>query len=69
MSRGRERPVQHSHNNWTGYAREIHSACAILRSETIDVGEFLRELGLQQYEATFRANRINIRVLPQLTIP
>jgi hypothetical protein len=36
---------------------------------TMDVGDFLRELGLQQYEAAFRDNRINIRVLPQLTRP
>src|SRR5438270_10530983 len=33
----------------------------------MDVGDFLRELGLQQYEAAFRANRIDIRVLPKLT--
>src|ERR1700749_3351340 len=33
----------------------------------MDVGDFLRELGLQQYEAAFRDNRIEIRVLPKLT--
>jgi hypothetical protein len=33
----------------------------------MDVGDFLRELGLQQYEMTFCANRIDIRVLPKLT--
>jgi class 3 adenylate cyclase/tetratricopeptide (TPR) repeat protein len=33
----------------------------------MDVGDFLRELGLQQYEAVFRDNRIDIRVLPKLT--
>jgi SAM domain (Sterile alpha motif) len=33
----------------------------------MEVGEFLRELGLQQYEAAFRDNRIDIRVLPKLT--
>ena len=33
----------------------------------MDVGAFLRELGLQQYEAAFRDNRIDIRVLPKLT--
>jgi class 3 adenylate cyclase/tetratricopeptide (TPR) repeat protein len=32
----------------------------------MDVGDFLRELGLQQYEAAFRDNRIDIRVLPKL---
>jgi uncharacterized protein YjiS (DUF1127 family) len=30
-------------------------------------GDFLRELGLQQYEAAFHDNRIDIRVLPKLT--
>ena len=33
----------------------------------MDVGDFLRELGLQQYEAAFRDNRIGIQVLPKLT--
>jgi len=33
----------------------------------MDVGNFLRELGLQQYEAAFRDNRIDVRVLPKLT--
>src|SRR6478672_2596533 len=33
----------------------------------MDVGDFLRKLGLQQYEAAFRDNRIDIRVLPKLT--
>jgi hypothetical protein len=33
----------------------------------MDVGEFLRELGLQQYEVAFRDNRIDIRVLQKLT--
>jgi class 3 adenylate cyclase len=32
----------------------------------MDVGSFLRELGLQQYEAAFRDNRIDVRVLPKL---
>src|SRR5580692_2816974 len=33
----------------------------------MDVGDFLRELGLQQYEPAFRDNGIDIRVLPKLT--
>jgi class 3 adenylate cyclase len=33
----------------------------------MDVGDFLRELGLHQYEAAFRENGIDIRVLPKLT--
>src|SRR5437868_6103730 len=34
---------------------------------TMDAGDFLRKLGLQQYEAAFRDNGIDIRVLPDLT--
>jgi hypothetical protein len=33
----------------------------------MDVGDFLRELGLHQYEAAFRENGIDIRVLSKLT--
>jgi hypothetical protein len=33
----------------------------------MDVGEFLRELGLQQYEVAFRDNGVDDRVLPRLT--
>ncbi len=34
---------------------------------TIDVGGWLRSLGLGQYEATFRENEIDQSVLPNLT--
>ena len=34
---------------------------------TMDVGEWLRGLGLDQYEAKFRDNKIDAEVLPQLT--
>ncbi len=34
---------------------------------TIDVGGWLRGLGLEQYEAAFRENEIDERVLPSLT--
>jgi class 3 adenylate cyclase len=34
---------------------------------TIDIGAWLRGLGLGQYEATFRENAINEKVLPNLT--
>src|SRR5208282_4170617 len=34
---------------------------------TIDVGEWLRSLGLGQYEAAFRDNAIDGKVLPKLT--
>ena len=33
----------------------------------MDVGEWLRGLGLEQYEPAFRANEIDARVLPSLT--
>src|SRR5438093_6191162 len=33
----------------------------------MDVGEWLRGLGLEQYEPAFRANEIDERVLPSLT--
>src|SRR5580698_3162482 len=33
----------------------------------MDVGEWLRGLGLGQYEATFRDNKINAGLLPRLT--
>jgi len=34
---------------------------------TMDVGEWLRGLDLDQYEAKFRDNKIDAEVLPQLT--
>jgi len=34
---------------------------------TIDVGAWLRDLGLGQYEAAFRDNEVNEKVLPHLT--
>jgi len=33
----------------------------------MDVGGWLRNLGLEQYEAAFRDNAINEKVLPSLT--
>ena len=38
-----------------------------LRGAAMDVGGWLRRLGLEQYEATFRENRIDDTVLPRLT--
>src|SRR5436305_1022064 len=37
------------------------------RVEYMDLGGWLRSLGLEQYEATFRENAINEKVLPNLT--
>jgi class 3 adenylate cyclase len=34
----------------------------------MDVGDWLRKLGLEQYEPAFRANEIDARVLPSLTV-
>ena len=34
---------------------------------TLDVGAWLRDLGLGEYEATFRENAINEKILPNLT--
>src|SRR5208337_5190125 len=33
----------------------------------MDIGDWLRSLGLEEYEAAFRDNKINERVLPNLT--
>jgi class 3 adenylate cyclase len=37
------------------------------RGVSIDIGAWLRDLGLEQYEATFRENEISEKVLPKLT--
>src|SRR6476646_3991888 len=37
------------------------------RGAIMDVGAWLRRLGLEQYEATFRENEISEKVLPNLT--
>jgi hypothetical protein len=36
-------------------------------SAAMDVGEWLKGIGLDQYEASFRDNKIDAAVLPQLT--
>jgi hypothetical protein len=36
-------------------------------SAAMDVGEWLKEIGLGQYEATFREHEIDAEVLPELT--
>src|SRR5215467_7877622 len=37
------------------------------RGAAMDVGDWLRKLGLEQYEAAFRENEISEKVLPNLT--
>ena len=39
----------------------------ISKGATIDVGAWLQDLGLGQYDAIFRENAINEKVLPNLT--
>jgi hypothetical protein len=39
------------------------------KGATIDVGAWLRDLGLGQYEAVFRENEIDVDILPELTEP
>jgi hypothetical protein len=38
------------------------------RVSAMDVADWLRQLGLEQYEPAFRANEIDERVLPSLTV-
>src|SRR5215472_2839298 len=37
------------------------------RNDTMDIGEWLQGLGLEQYEQAFRENEIDLRILPELT--
>jgi hypothetical protein len=37
------------------------------QSNTVDIGGWLRGLGLERYEQAFRENEIDLRVLPELT--
>ena len=39
------------------------------KGATIDIGAWLRDHGLGQYEATFRQNEIEVDILPELTEP
>jgi SAM domain (Sterile alpha motif) len=38
-----------------------------IRTPTMDIGGWLRSLGLERYEAAFRENEITDKVLPNLT--
>jgi SAM domain (Sterile alpha motif)/Adenylate and Guanylate cyclase catalytic domain len=49
------RPVDYQHERLSAWGR------------IMDLGDWLRSLGLEQYEAAFRENEINERVLPSLT--
>jgi len=37
------------------------------RDDAIDIGDWLRELALPEYEAVFRANAVDLQALPELT--
>src|SRR3984957_10144281 len=45
-----------------------HRPCGPAEGTTMDVGVWLRNLGLGQYEAAFRGNEIDGAVLPKLTL-
>ena len=42
-------------------------ALGSIRAATVDVGDWLRSLGLSEYEPAFRDNKIEGEVLPNLT--
>src|SRR5277367_1310951 len=50
---------------WTGLHVDDHLRLG--RGATMDVVVWLRSLGLERYEAAFRENEIDERVLPSLT--
>ena len=37
------------------------------RDDAMDIGDWLRELALPEYEAVFRANAVDLQALPELT--
>src|SRR3954452_19655195 len=55
-------PVVHPTNNQATKTKMRIAATAM------DVAAWLRELGLDQYEAAFRANDVDAEVLPTLTV-
>jgi len=47
------------------------NGCPVVKGATetkLDIGEWLRSLGLQSYEQTFRDNGIDLEILPHLTV-
>src|SRR5467141_1961570 len=47
--------------------RRVAGDNPLMEEGPMDVAEWLRKLGLEQYEPAFRANEIDARVLPSLT--
>src|ERR1700739_1351031 len=50
-----------------GYPSRVLCAEDERRNDTMDIGGWLRGLGLERYEQAFRENEIDLRVLPELT--
>src|SRR6201981_1688288 len=51
----------------TRYLSRVLCAEDERRNDTMDIGGWLRGLGLERYEQAFRENEIDLRVLPELT--
>jgi len=66
MVQGRPHPKGDWVNHWT-YKSARTIIGEQLGGERMDVGSWLRSLGLGQYEAAFRSNEIEADVLPDLT--
>ena len=63
-----ERPIDV--RSWTGLGHldDTSTLSLTVPEETaVDVASWLRNLGLERYEATFRENDVNAEVLPNLT--
>src|SRR5215469_18651926 len=68
-------PLRHSFDAYFGHINRLPRvtfsrvlcAEAWRRNDTMDIGGWLRELGLERYEQAFRENEIDLRVLPELT--
>src|SRR5215469_16902532 len=62
---GGSRPIAVSGSHGPGHGFSV--SCAGFRRPVMDLGSWLRSLGLAQYEAAFRENAINEAILPTLT--
>jgi len=57
-------------NKWTEYTGKLvknYTGKLVKIRPIMDIGGWLRSLGLEEYETAFRENKINERVLPSLT--
>ena len=53
--------------DWVDHLYEGIICTKVVRFVGMDVGEWLRSVGLAEFEATFRENGIDADVLPELT--